>query len=48
MPAALLAMLRLRGGIREEALAAWAKGKPCLCRPLRDGLVVAPGGDTDG
>jgi DNA-binding beta-propeller fold protein YncE len=48
MPAALLAMLRLRGGIRGEALAAWAKGEPCLCRPLRDGLLVAPGGDTDG
>lgn len=48
MPPALLAMLRLRGGIREEALAAWAQGRPCACRPLRDGLVVAPGGDTDG
>ncbi len=48
MPPELLAMLRLRGGIREEALAAWADGRPCACRPLRDGLVAAPGGDTDG
>lgn len=48
MPVELLASLRARGGIREEALAAWAKGKACLCRPLRDGLVTAPGGDTDG
>ena len=48
MPAQLIDALRLRGGIREEALAAWADGRPCQCRPLRDGLVVAPGGDSDG
>ncbi|MBC7374338.1 MAG: hypothetical protein H7323_10160, partial [Frankiales bacterium] len=48
MPTQLIDALRLRGGIREEALAAWATGRPCACRPLRDGLVVAPGGDSDG
>lgn len=47
MPAPLLDSLRTRGGIREEALAAWARGQACACRPLRDGLTVAPG-DTDG
>ena len=47
MPAALLAELELRGGIRGEALDAWADGRPCRCTPLRDGLSVAPGGDGD-
>ncbi len=47
VPAPLLEALRSRGGIREEALTAWAKGEPCACRPLRDGLTVAPGGDDD-
>lgn len=48
MPAQLIDELRTRGGIREEALSAWASGQACACRPLRDGLLVAPGGDTDG
>jgi 6-phosphogluconolactonase (cycloisomerase 2 family) len=47
MPAALLAELRSRGGIREEALEAWAHGQACTCNPLRDGLTVAPG-EGDG
>ena len=47
MPAALLAALADRGGIREEALRAWAQGRACACRPLRDGLLFAPA-DTDG
>ena len=47
MPPVLLAALADRGGIREEALRAWGRGEPCACRPLRDGLLVAPG-DTDG
>ena len=48
MPPQLIAELRERGGIREEALRAWAQGKQCACRPLRDGLTVAPGaGDGD-
>ena len=41
------AELRERGGIREEALQAWAQGKACSCRPLRDGLTVAPGDGDD-
>ena len=37
-----------RGGIRPEALRAWAHGQPCDCSPLRDGLEVAPAeGDGD-
>lgn len=48
MPEALLAQLRVRGGITEEAIDAWRHGRACHCRPLRAGLVVAPGGDTDG
>ena len=48
MPPALIAELEDRGGIRPEALRAWAQGKPCDCSPLRDGLTVAPGeGDGD-
>jgi len=48
MPDALLAELLARGGIRPEAIDAWAKGLPCGCDPLRDGLTVAPGeGDED-
>ena len=48
MPPALIAELRDRGGIRPEALQAWAHGEPCDCSPLRDGLEVAPGeGDGD-
>jgi len=48
MPPALVAELLDRGGIRPEALRAWAEGRPCACRPLRDGLTVAPGeGDGD-
>jgi hypothetical protein len=48
MPPALLEELRTRGGIREEALTAWASGRPCTCNPLRTGLSVAPGqGDGD-
>lgn len=48
MPPALIAELLDRGGIRPAALRAWAEGRPCDCRPLRDGLTVAPGeGDGD-
>jgi DNA-binding beta-propeller fold protein YncE len=48
MPPALLAELLDRGGIRPEALRAWANGDSCDCVPLRDGLTVAPGeGDGD-
>ena len=47
MPPQLIAELRDRGGIREEALRAWARGRPCDCRPLRDGLTVAPGDGDD-
>ena len=47
MPAQLLAELADRGGIRPEALRAWGRGQACACRPLRDGLLVAPG-DSDG
>ncbi|MGZ4722355.1 bifunctional YncE family protein/alkaline phosphatase family protein [Oryzihumus sp.] len=48
MPPALLAELLDRGGIRPEALHAWAEGRPCGCSPLRDGLTIAPGeGDGD-
>ena len=49
MPAPLIEELRLRGGIRPEALRAWARGEPCACNPLLPGLKVAPGyGDPDG
>lgn len=37
MPAALLAELRDRGGIREEALAAWGRGQPFAGDPRRTG-----------
>ncbi|GAB3766115.1 YVTN family beta-propeller protein [Nocardioides ginsengisegetis] len=48
MPPALIAELRAAGGLKEEALRAWARGEPCSCRPLLPGLVVAPGmGDLD-
>ena len=47
MPPVLLAALADRGGIRDEALRAWGRGEACACRPLRDGLLVAPG-DSDG
>ena len=47
MPALLIAELRDRGGIREEALTAWSQGRACSCQPLRDGLLTAPG-DSDG
>jgi DNA-binding beta-propeller fold protein YncE len=48
MPEALLEELLSRGGIRPEAIEAWAQGLPCACNPLRDGLTVAPGeGDGD-
>lgn len=45
MPAQLIAELRARGGIRDEALWAWAAGDACECQPLRDGLTTAPGAD---
>ena len=49
MPKMLLDELALRGGIRPEALRAWAAGRPCVCQPLSPGLRVAPGfGDPDG
>ena len=47
MPAGLLAALADRGGIREEAIRAWGQGLACTCRPLRDGLLVAPGDSDD-
>ena len=50
MPRLLIDELRERGGIRAKALRAWAKGRPCECRPLLPGLTVAPGegDDLDG
>lgn len=49
MPQMLIDELKARGGIRPDALKAWAAGKPCACTPLERGLVFAPGfGDPDG
>ena len=48
MPPMLIAELRAAGGLREQALAAWARGESCTCTPLLPGLTVAPGmGDLD-
>ncbi|GAA1236103.1 alkaline phosphatase family protein [Oryzihumus leptocrescens] len=43
MPPALLEELASRGGIRQQALDAWAHGRPCGCSPLGPGLAAAPG-----
>ena len=43
MPSMLIAELRAAGGLQEEALKAWAAGRPCSCQPLLPGLRVAPG-----
>ncbi|GAC1444680.1 MAG: hypothetical protein NVSMB55_21820 [Mycobacteriales bacterium] len=48
MPPQLISELRARGGIRDEALQAWAAGKPCHCQPLRPGLTAASGAKSDG
>ena len=49
MPQMLIDELATRGGIKTEALKAWAAGKPCACAPLDPGLAFAPGfGDPDG
>jgi len=43
LPAPLIKALAARGGIKQEALAAWANGRACACNPLLTGLSVAPG-----
>lgn len=43
MPRPLLAELGSRGGIRQDALAAWAQGRPYAGDPLLAGLTVASG-----
>jgi YVTN family beta-propeller protein len=49
LPPQLVAELRERGGISEEALAAWSKGQACSCDPRQQGAVVrAAPPDADG
>ena len=48
MPQMLIDELDARGGIRPEALKAWAAGRPCVCTPLVPGLNFAPGFGAPG
>jgi len=49
MPAALVREVRSRGGINDQAAAAWAAGRSCGCAPLQPGLTAAHGSaDADG